>query len=524
MATYRATPRLPIARGRRLAAGVLAALALPFATGSIAVAQQRKHLIEAGVAGSANSFDNATDLGSAPGGLLRLGVWLPYNFSVEGEAAFASPKAEAADVSVKVRTVGVSALYNVPVGELSSAYLKLGVGSTTYGGDCPTVSTPGSTICGSSGALLLGAGVRFAVTQMIAIRGEGVYNRNSSNSIKLSNYGINVGVSALFGGQSIPDSDHDGVRDTRDACAGTLAGAVVDSRGCTADSDEDGVANGIDRCAGTPSGATVDVSGCPKDSDGDNILDGVDRCPNTRPGVLVNPDGCPRDSDGDGIADGLDRCSATPSGASVDALGCPGDEDADGVLDGLDQCPRSPAGSVDAEGCSPEQARRRSSNPSPSPAPEPTPVPTPTPAPTPTPTPAPKPSPKQAPSRGRGPAGQISEKPSALENVSFFNATARLRDESFATLDSIADILLADTSLVVEIGAHTDNSVARADAEHLTALQADAVVRYLAQKGVPGQRLVAKGYGATMPLSSDNTPSGRIRNRRVEIRRLPSSP
>jgi outer membrane protein OmpA-like peptidoglycan-associated protein/opacity protein-like surface antigen len=512
-ASFRATPRLPIARGRRLAAAAAIA-ALHVSTGSHADAQQRKHLLEAGVAGSANTFDKATDLGGAGGGLVRLGVWLPFNFSVEGEAGFASPKAEAADVSVKVRTVGASALYNVPVGESSSAYVKLGIGSTTYGGDCPAVSTPGSAICGSSGALLLGGGVRFAVSQMIMIRGEGVYNRNSSNSINLSNYGANVGVSVMLGGRPVPDSDRDGVLDPRDACAGTLVGAQVDSRGCTFDSDEDGVANGVDRCSGTPAGASVDVNGCPKDSDGDNILDGIDRCPDTRSGVLDDPQGCPRDSYGDGIADGLDRCSATPSGASVDALGCPGDEDADGVLDGLDQCPRSPAGAVDAQGCNPEQARRRT--------PTPSPAPTPAPAPTPTPTPTPRPSPKPAPSRG--PSGSISSTASVVEGVSFFSGTARLRDESFVALDSIAAILTADTSLVVEIGAHSDNTVAPADAQRLTTLQAEAVVTYLAQKGVSGRRLVTKGYGATRPLSSDNTPSGQARNRRIEIRRLPSTP
>ena len=47
------------------------------------------------------------------------------------------------------------------------------------------------------------------------------------------------------------DADQDGVRDKADRCPETLAGAIVDPRGCALDSDRDGVANGIDQCEQT---------------------------------------------------------------------------------------------------------------------------------------------------------------------------------------------------------------------------------------------------------------------------------
>ena len=52
-------------------------------------------------------------------------------------------------------------------------------------------------------------------------------------------------------------------------------------------------------------------------------------------------------------------------------------------------------------------------------------------------------------------------------------------------LDSIADIMKADTAMRAEIGAHTDNAGTAAESQHLTNLQAEAVRTYLVTKGVP---------------------------------------
>jgi len=85
-------------------------------------------------------------------------------------------------------------------------------------------------------------------------------------------------------------------------------------------------------------------------------------------------------------------------------------------------------------------------------------------------------------------------------------------------LDSIAEILKADTTVKIEVGAHTDNSGAPSQAEHLTNLQAEAVRTYLVTRGVNFQQVQARGYGSAFPLTTDNTPRGRAGNRRVEIK------
>ena len=463
---------------------------------SVAQAQERRYLFEVGAGASYLSFGKTADLSGKLGGIGRIGVWLPYNFSLEAEGFIASPNAKTADVPVRATGVFAALLYNQILGRNSWGYAKLGFGQTKYGGDCV-----GQRICGTTSTLLAGVGTRIALTPTLLIRAEAALYPNRGKTpqgvpVRFTNVGLNLGLSFMLGSKPIPDSDGDGILNNRDRCTRTPAGAQVNSRGCPADTDADGVADGVDRCQNTAVGALVDAAGCTHDSDGDNIADGIDKCPDTPTGVLVDSAGCPRDSDGDSIADGLDRCSDTPKGATVDALGCPGDEDGDGVLDGLDRCPRTPIGAnVNATGCVAGQSSRR-----------PPPVAPDTAAPPPARTPEPR-----APAQATGAA-------MVLENVSFGTGSARLQAGSYVELDSIAKVLTANPALRVEIGGHTEASPSPADDMHLSNLRAEAVRNYLVARGVPFQQVVARGYGSTRPRTPDTTPRGRTANRRIELR------
>ncbi len=490
MRTY-PNPGAGLARALRLS-GLLVWTLLSL---SRAEAQERRYLFEVGAAVGYLGFGETADLSGKLGGFGRIGVWLPYNFSIEGEGFVSSPDAKSADVPVKATGAFAALLYNQFLGGNSWGYAKFGFGQTKYGGECV-----GQRICGTTSTLLAGVGTRIALTPILLLRAEAALypNRGTTTEpgpppeevpVRFTNVGLNVGLSLMLGSKPIPDSDDDGILDNRDRCTGTPAGAEVDDRGCPADTDSDGVANGVDRCPNTAVGALVDALGCTHDSDGDNIADGIDKCPDTQAGVLVDGAGCPKDSDGDTIADGLDRCSDTPKGATVDALGCPGDEDGDGVLDGLDRCPRTPAGAnVNAAGCVSGQTIR-----------QPAPVPRDT-----------------APAQPAAPPGAAM----VLENVTFGSGSARLQSSSYVELDSIAKVLMANPALRVEIGGHTDVTASPADDMHLSNLRAEAVRNYLVTRGVPFQQVVARGYGGTRPRTPDTTPRGRAANRRIELRPL----
>jgi OOP family OmpA-OmpF porin len=131
-----------------------------------------------------------------------------------------------------------------------------------------------------------------------AVRAELRY-RLDSQSPTQNDWVGNIGFQIPFGGKEEevvamvdPDSDGDGVPDSRDKCPGTPAGVTVDSDGCPLDSDGDGVPDYLDKCPGTPAGVAVDSSGCPLDSDGDGVPDYMDECPNTPKGARVDSRGC----------------------------------------------------------------------------------------------------------------------------------------------------------------------------------------------------------------------------------------
>lgn len=115
--------------------------------------------------------------------------------------------------------------------------------------------------------------------------------------------------------------------DSEDAAIGAVGGAIIGGVTCALmnrqpDSDGDGVPNSRDKCPATPKGAPVDQHGCSLDSDKDGIPDYRDECPNTPAGSKVNERGCIPDSDNDGVTDNKDHCPNSPPGAKVNALGC----------------------------------------------------------------------------------------------------------------------------------------------------------------------------------------------------------
>jgi outer membrane protein OmpA-like peptidoglycan-associated protein len=505
-------PRLSLPQGAGiyqfmdLRRAVLVPLALLFLAPVPSSAQQRRYLVELGAAGALVSFDDETDLGTGFGGLGRLGVWLPLRFSIEAEGAYVRPKTQTSDVAVGVKSFAGSLLYNIRLGDRNFLHLKTGLGSITYGGDCPPVAVPGAGPCGSAGTWNAGLGFRVGITPTVLIRAEGLVSRNISGDIEFSNFGASLGVSLMLGSKALVDADGDGIIDADDDCEGTRRGALVDRKGCPTDRDGDKVADGIDRCPNTPAGVLTDENGCPTDEDNDGIPDGVDRCRGTPLGAAVNATGCSSDDDNDQVPNGLDRCPETPAGATVDALGCPSDSDGDKVLDGLDRCPDTRFGErVNREGC-PAGAAPQPRQPPAEPAPAPAPA-------------APAPAPAPAPAAAPAPANTV-----VLRDAAFALGSARLRADALPILDSIAASLAAAPTQRIEIGAHTAASRSATDSRQLANLRIEAVRSYLIGKGVRPQRLVPKFYGSTAPVTRDTTVTGRATNRRIEIKPLPSGP
>ena len=71
---------------------------------------------------------------------------------------------------------------------------------------------------------------------------------------------------------------------------------------------------------------------------------------------------------------------------------------------------------------------------------------------------------------------------------------------------------------VIEVGGHTNGIPSHEFCDQLSTERAKAVAQFLVDKGLPASRLTYKGYGKRKPVASNNTPDGRARNQRVEIK------
>ena len=257
------------------------------------------------------------------------------------------------------------------------------------------------------------------------------------------------------------DKDLDGVPDYLDKCPSTKPGISVDKNGCPLDSDKDGVPDYKDKCPDTPKGVIVDITGCPVDSDNDGVPDYLDRCPDTAEGIEVDKNGCPLDRDNDGIPDYLDKCPNTPKGVAVDKNGCALDSDNDGVPDYIDQCPYTPEGSkVDEKGCLVE----------------------------------------------------------AKLEIHFDLDSAKIKPEYYPEIEKFAKYLKENPDVKIEIQGHTDSLGSAEYNLKLSQKRAEAVKKILVEKfGISPDRIIAKGYGESKPIASNDTPEGRAKNRRVII-------
>lgn len=363
--------------------------------------------------------------------------------------------------------------------------------------------------------------------------------------------GMNIyfGVKVPLHFKEPKDRDLDKVSDKKDKCIDTPG--VWEFLGCP-DRDGDHIQDSEDLCPDEP--GVKQHNGCP-DRDGDNIIDKQDACPDD-PG-LQEFNGCP-DKDGDKVIDKEDDCPDEPG--VKEFKGCP-DRDGDGVMDKLDICPEKP-GPVENEGCPevilslvdlagqslkqtkqakdgsftyeslpadslcvfrldgdpdktigvnevkvivnglPKRALRSQSDglfrfdiPKPignglQKQPEIAPVLT----------------VKEA---------EILKR--AFDNLEFESGKAIIKSGSYASLDTLADLMKKKPEWNLKISGHTDNVGKPAANMKLSENRAKAVKAYLVAKGIDEKRLITEWYGQTRPIKPNTTPEGRQKNRRVEM-------
>jgi outer membrane protein OmpA-like peptidoglycan-associated protein len=102
-------------------------------------------------------------------------------------------------------------------------------------------------------------------------------------------------------------------------------------------------------------------------------------------------------------------------------------------------------------------------------------------------------------------------------DVSFDTGRSDIKSNFRPVLERFAQTLNENPATTVNIIGHTDNTGADTVNDPLSVDRAARTRDYLAQRGVSPNRVMIDGRGEREPIASNDSDSGRARNRRVEI-------
>lgn len=102
-------------------------------------------------------------------------------------------------------------------------------------------------------------------------------------------------------------------------------------------------------------------------------------------------------------------------------------------------------------------------------------------------------------------------------DISFDTNRADIKSNFRPILDRFAYSLQENPATTVTIIGHTDSTGGPSINEPLSRERAASARDYLTQRGVSPNRIMIDGRGAREPIASNDDPSSRARNRRVEI-------
>jgi outer membrane protein OmpA-like peptidoglycan-associated protein len=104
-----------------------------------------------------------------------------------------------------------------------------------------------------------------------------------------------------------------------------------------------------------------------------------------------------------------------------------------------------------------------------------------------------------------------------MYNVFFDTDSWKLLESSAPELENLLKFLTVNSTVVVEVGGHTDSDGTVGHNQELSENRALSVKEYLVKRGINSTRIFSHGYGESRPVSDNETPAGKRLNRRTEI-------
>ena len=133
----------------------------------------------------------------------------------------------------------------------------------------------------------------------------------------------------------------------------------------------------------------------------------------------------------------------------------------------------------------------------------------------PAPPPPPPPPPPPAPAPAPAPARKVIDRMTIRVNFDFDKSTIRKAD--IADLEKAVAFVKKYPDSKVSVEGHTDSKGTDKYNLKLSQRRADAVKKYLVDKGEKADRITAEGKGEAYPIADNKTEKGRFENRRVEV-------
>ena len=105
-----------------------------------------------------------------------------------------------------------------------------------------------------------------------------------------------------------------------------------------------------------------------------------------------------------------------------------------------------------------------------------------------------------------------------LNNIFFEIDSYQLRPESEVELQKLLQFLNENSQIKIQLLGYTDNVGSPAYNQKLSMQRAQEVYHYLIKKGIPANRVSFKGEGMNDPIETNETETGRAKNRRTELK------
>lgn len=111
-----------------------------------------------------------------------------------------------------------------------------------------------------------------------------------------------------------------------------------------------------------------------------------------------------------------------------------------------------------------------------------------------------------------------SGEPLRMEKIQFDADSIVIKSEAMPSLDELYEFLYDNPTTIIEVSGHTNSLPADEYCDRISTERAKSVADYLVNKGIESRRVISIGHGKRKPIATNQTPEGRKRNQRVEIR------